>query len=445
MTEINDYLKAPLPQAVAGVLPPSASARFARRVRSRSPIRSSPPTAAKHILITFGVPVPVKTDPRGILFLSSATGLPAPVDRWCNHRVDEAPRIKRLPAVVPVVQDRLAATEENRSRFAEAVETALRFGKGKVAFITQPSAQALPFSTGWHCAHCDIDSLPPFPGSLQLQSSARRLPDVPGFWAHDRPRPGARPSRSFAEHIAQGVVKAVPNGEVAGVSAGFDALRGEEGHRYDVPFRKFCPKPEQEWVLHGEKTGATLDELWNSGQWYGVKGFFDWLETKSYKMHVRRAPEPLPETTRCCPDCHGGRYQPATLNFPVRRQAGFPDLMIMPVDKLAEMCEAREAAGGNDATTAIAARGGAFPPAVSRGSGARVSFSRSSDPHAQRWGSGARESHDVPRGFAGEYAFRPRRAEHRLAPARYRAAHPRDASTARTRAIRSSWSSMTKR
>ena len=52
-----------------------------------------------------------------------------------------------------------------------------------------------------------------------------------------------------------------------------------------------------------------LDLLYNGkGKWYGIKGFFDWLETKKYKIHVRvklakyRSYEP-------CPECHGSRLK----------------------------------------------------------------------------------------------------------------------------------------
>ncbi len=34
------------------------------------------------------------------------------------------------------------------------------------------------------------------------------------------------------------------------------------------------------WVIEGEGP-------WSKDVWYGAKRFFDWLETKSYKMHVR--------------------------------------------------------------------------------------------------------------------------------------------------------------
>ncbi|MBI3191720.1 MAG: excinuclease ABC subunit A, partial [Pedosphaera parvula] len=48
--------------------------------------------------------------------------------------------------------------------------------------------------------------------------------------------------------------------------------------------------------------------------WYGVKGYFRWLESKAYKMHVRvllsryRAYTP-------CPDCGGKRFQPEALLY----------------------------------------------------------------------------------------------------------------------------------
>ncbi len=66
-----------------------------------------------------------------------------------------------------------------------------------------------------------------------------------------------------------------------------------------------------------------------------MKGFFDWLETKSYKMHVRVLLSRY-RTYTLCADCHGGRFQPATLNF---RLAGrtLPELAALPVEKLADV------------------------------------------------------------------------------------------------------------
>src|SRR5437763_10349115 len=62
-------------------------------------------------------------------------------------------------------------------------------------------------------------------------------------------------------------------------------------------------------VAISELSEAEWDILHNGrGKWYGIKGFFDWLETKKYKIHVRvklakyRSYEP-------CPQCHGSRLK----------------------------------------------------------------------------------------------------------------------------------------
>src|SRR3954465_535027 len=68
--------------------------------------------------------------------------------------------------------------------------------------------------------------------------------------------------------------------------------------------------------MYGERRGTPGSELWEEGLWYGVQGFFDWLESKAYKMHVRVLLSRYRDYTEC-PDCRGGRYQPATLNFRV--------------------------------------------------------------------------------------------------------------------------------
>src|SRR5439155_20218372 len=44
------------------------------------------------------------------------------------------------------------------------------------------------------------------------------------------------------------------------------------------------------------------------GEWRGVRGFFDWLETKKYKLHVRVFLSKYRGYT-LCPDCGGGRLR----------------------------------------------------------------------------------------------------------------------------------------
>src|SRR5262249_47643567 len=83
-----------------------------------------------------------------------------------------------------------------------------------------------------------------------------------------------------------------------------------------VPFDEL-PKADQDFVIEGERrSGEYTDEDYEHNRWYGVRGFFRWLESKTYKMHVRV----LLSRYRAyitCPKCNGGRYQPEALNYKI--------------------------------------------------------------------------------------------------------------------------------
>ena len=80
--------------------------------------------------------VPSKTEPREFFdFLQQQGYLRVWIDNKVVRVDDPNSKIKRLGARVQVVQDRIAITGENRGRLVEAVETALRFGKGKINVI----------------------------------------------------------------------------------------------------------------------------------------------------------------------------------------------------------------------------------------------------------------------------------------------------------------------
>src|SRR5205823_3329372 len=84
----------------------------------------------------------------------------------------------------------------------------------------------------------------------------------------------------------------------------------------NVPFEKL-PKADQDFVVEGEKRGGEYtEEDYEYDRWYGVRGFFRWLESKTYKMHMRV----LLSRYRAyitCPKCKSGRYQPEALNYKI--------------------------------------------------------------------------------------------------------------------------------
>src|SRR6266581_4436705 len=193
MTEINDYLKLLWPHLARAFCP-----NCGREIRPES-VQSIADQilqdcAGKNVLITFWVAVPPKTAPRAFFdFLQQQGYLRVWIDNQVV-RVDVDPKIRRLGARVQVIQDRIAIGEENHARIVEAIETALRFGKGKVNVIAiSENAQhstdqespitnhEFPFSIGWHCAYCDLDIRPPTPGLLSFNNPLGACPECRGF------------------------------------------------------------------------------------------------------------------------------------------------------------------------------------------------------------------------------------------------------------------------
>ncbi|MFN2477284.1 MAG: excinuclease ABC subunit A, partial [Chthoniobacterales bacterium] len=399
MTEINDYLKllwpriarAFCPSCEREIRPETAQAiaadvmrQFGDNAESHAPGRVGVPPAGervsrsrtfvagessfrqdasggqdahptRNILVTFWVSVPAKTDPQDFFRFLQQQGY---LRVWLDGevvRVDTEQKVSRLGARVQVIQDRITLSEENRARLVEAVETALRFGKGKLNVIAErgtPTAKRketseFPYSTGWHCAHCDLDIRPPTPGLFSFNSPLGACPECRGFGrtiAIDLNR--AIPDRSLS--IAQGAVR-VFRGEEMGESQK-DLLRACAREEIDVhtPFEEL-PKADQDFVINGEKkSGEYTDDDYESDRWYGVRGFFKWLESKTYKMHVRVLLSRYRAYTTC-PSCNGGRFQPDALNFRIctpppseTNGKAFPTALTLPALAQMPVCRTRD-------------------------------------------------------------------------------------------------------
>ena len=335
ITEINDYLKLFFPR-VSSAYCPSCQ----REIRTETPgsvvEQVLQEFAGRQILVTFGIPAPAKTIPDDFFEFLRQQGY---LRVWLNGkatRTDEPADAGRLPAIVPVIQDRLTVAREDRSRLAEAIEASFRFGAGKIQVIDQESTH--PFSTGWHCPHCDIAIRPPSPGLFSFNNPLGACPECRGFgriigidWNR------VLPDRS--QSLRSGVIRPFQSGHSRECQR--DLLKAAARSEIDVdcPFDEL-PKADQDWVINGE--GGDPDEAWQNGQWYGVKGFFDWLESKTYKMHIRvllsryRSYQP-------CPRCKGARLQPEALNFRLEpMHKTLPEVAATPLrDLQAEIASAR--------------------------------------------------------------------------------------------------------
>ncbi|HMJ05578.1 MAG TPA: hypothetical protein VK474_04920, partial [Chthoniobacterales bacterium] len=348
MTEINDYLKLLWPRVAQAFCPncareikPETAQSIADEVIARfgakqdvqkqvPPEKLAAASPGSTALITFWVAVPPKTEAVEFFKFIQQQGY---LRIWLDGeivRADTDKKIARLGARVQVIQDRITVSAENRARLVEALETALRFGKDRINVIPLPASNqqsdisdqksAHPFSTGWHCAHCDLDIRPPTPGLFSFNSPLGACPECRGFGrtiAIDLHR--AIPDRSLS--IAQGAVR-VFRGEEMGESQK-DLIRACAREEIDIhlPFEEL-PKADQDFVINGEKKNGEYEEDEESDRWYGVRGFFKWLESKTYKMHVRVLLSRYRAYTTC-PSCSGGRFQPETLNYRTHGSANF--------------------------------------------------------------------------------------------------------------------------
>jgi excinuclease ABC subunit A len=354
MTEINDYLKLLFPRLATAHCPecereirPETAASVVQQILHLP--------AGDSVLITFGVPAPAGTVPADFFHFLQGQGY---LRVWLDGevvRTDSTPTIQRLPAVVQVIQDRVTLGPENQTRLSEAVETALRLGAGKVNIVQLSSLEVTPFSTGWHCAHCDVDITPPSPGLFSFNNPLGACPACRGFGrtiSIDLLR--AIPDRNLS--IAGGCVK--PFQTENGAECQRDLLRAakEQGVDVQVPFDDL-PTVHQDWVLYGEDhrrrgkgTERTGEELWKEGLWYGVAGFFRWMESKAYKMHVRVLLSRYRSYTEC-PTCRGGRYQKAALNFRVAGKT-LPEIQCLAISDLLPLLQ-KAAPKTDDATTTM--------------------------------------------------------------------------------------------
>ena len=86
-----------------------------------------------------------------------------------------------------------------------------------------------------------------------------------------------------------------------------------------IPFQEL-PQKWQDWLMDGDPDyGKDAAHEWPHA-WYGVKGYFRWLESKAYKMHVRVLLSRY-RIYSACPACQGQRFQPEALLFKVKQGA----------------------------------------------------------------------------------------------------------------------------
>jgi excinuclease ABC subunit A len=354
ITEINDYLKMLFPRLAEGTCP-----ECHRPVRPETPESIQTELLTKHAgqnaLIGFGVPVPKDTKTEDFFPFLQAQGY---LRIWVYGeliRTDEATALKgrKLPAVVLVVQDRVALDKKNTARLSEAIEASLRLGKGQLTVILTADGQprtengeprTLSFSTDWRCANCDITLPAPTPGLFSFNNPIGACPACKGFGRTlgiDLRK--AMPDESLS--IREGLVKAFSGSTYQESQDDLERAAKRKGINLNTPFADL-PADEQKWIIEGEDKDP--ERAWSNGLWYGVRGFFKWLEARAYKMHVRVFLSRYRAYTTCS-ECDGGRLKKEAYHFRIGDKT-IADLWNLPVTELLPLTQSWPVLKGDNAT-----------------------------------------------------------------------------------------------
>ncbi len=320
MTEITDYMKLLWPHLAK--LHCKTCGRIVRKDTPQSLWSELAAEPGREVAITFELPLSEKLSAEESLGLLAKQGYQRLLWQVGGEtkvlRLEEAlePILKVKPPALIVVQDRLRLEASHRARFVEACEQAYHFGKGKLTAHLLPKWEARRFSNRLHCAECDLDYREPSPALFSFNNPVGACPACKGFGrviAIDYDL--ALPDKSLS--IKAGLVRPWQTG--TGLESQNDLLKFCKAQRIpmDVPFEELSPE-HQKLVVEGDPLYGTDEEHHWPRAWYGVKGYFRWLESKAYKMHVRVQLAKY----RCyttCPACRGKRFKEEALLFRMAR------------------------------------------------------------------------------------------------------------------------------
>ena len=214
----------------------------------------------------------------------------------------EDARLHAEDGVVTVVLDRLRIGTRERQRIVDSLEAALRHGEGRVAVHVGAEAQPRRFSAALHCATCDIAYGDPSPALFSFNHPVGACETCKGFgrtMAIDPELVIPDPRRT----LAGGAIKPFQTNFGSDCQDDLERFLKRAGLPEGVPYAEL-PDQAKRLVWEGEPGGR---EGWRR-KWYGVTGFFEWLEGRTYRMHVRVFLSRY-RSYRQCRDCSGARLR----------------------------------------------------------------------------------------------------------------------------------------
>ncbi|MCX5589757.1 excinuclease ABC subunit UvrA [Alcaligenes endophyticus] len=317
MTELNDYIK--LLYARLGELHCYNCSQPVRPDTAQSIAQALAELSAAtdpRLIITFPVTVPANFSQAEVEQLLQQQGYTrihkedshtVTVSKGTGKRQKEEQQTLRL---LHVIQDRFRYSNTEPERLMEAIDAALRHGQGKLNVFHSAGPDAPEgvwrFSKGLHCAPCDISYTPPLPSTFSFNSPLGACESCRGFGRVMGIDYGlVVPDEN--KSLLEGAVRPWQTASYKECQQEMESYAPAAGVRLGVPW-KLLTDAEKDWVINGTPDWKGGNQAWKT-QWYGAQRFFDWLESRSYKMHVRVLLSKYRSYTTC-PECKGSRLKP---------------------------------------------------------------------------------------------------------------------------------------
>jgi excinuclease ABC subunit A len=210
-----------------------------------------------------------------------------------------------LVSSLEVVINRIKLDADKRGALTEAIEQAFELSRGNVNVLEQQEGAWVShrFTSRYACNRCGTEFLEPTPQLFSFNSPLGACTECQGYGRII----GIDMSKVIPVRSQRLDELPIAPWNSPGYEECYEDLEKAAKKyklRLDVPIDQLTA---EEWAL-----------LYNGrSKWYGIKGFFEWLETKKYKIHVRvklakyRSYEP-------CPTCHGSRLKTAASNIRFR-------------------------------------------------------------------------------------------------------------------------------
>jgi excinuclease ABC subunit A len=259
---------------------------------------------------------------------------------WLNGRIRTIDEITPSEVLtsgtsVRVIVDRLKAEKKSSHRLMASIEQAWSIGAGACEIMVND--QAIPIERGLCCPACGHHFAVPPLGTFSSQSPLGACGSCRGFGR----TLGIDLNRVIPDHalsLKAGAVRPWRGSSTTWERAELAKLCRRHGIDMHRPYAKLTPA-EQRLVLDG-------DGRWEDDRFPGVIGWFRWLETRTYKMHVRVLLSRY-RSYDVCASCSGRRLNEQALAYSIdgRNLADFASLEIHEATRITESTATRSAQG----------------------------------------------------------------------------------------------------